>query len=205
MKVTLGEYLKKNVNVPNILTTIRLIMTPVYLGYFSSGLKYHALVVFLIAALTDLLDGTIARYCHQITDLGKLLDPVADKLMVLAVLFSMAIGNSHIPAVVPWTVVCIVLGKELLMMLGGLVMLRRHVVVYSHFIGKLAHVLFVAGLTATFFHEWFVEKAQGGMPLDLVLLWTAVGCTLCALVFYVGDALQKLRMVKGGANVDQTK
>ena len=198
MKVTLKEYLKKNWNVPNSLTLVRLIMIPFYLAYFARGQKYLALLMFLIAALTDLLDGTIARHFHQITDLGKLLDPVADKLMVLTVLFSMAIGNSHIPAVIPWPVVCIVLGKELLLMLGGLVMLRRRVVVFSHLIGKVAHVLFIAGLTASFFHDWFLANTTLRPTPDLLLLWTAVGCTLGALVFYVWDSVKKLRSAGDG-------
>ena len=88
---------------------------------------------------------------------------------------------------------CIVLGKELLMMVGGLIMLRRHVVVYSQLIGKTAHFLFVCGLTSTFFHEWFVVKCAGWfMTPDLLLLWLAVSLTLCAMVFYVWDAVKKL-------------
>ena len=120
MKVTPKEFLKRNLNVPNTLTAIRMLMIPLYLILFGNGMKYPALFIFLAASLTDLLDGMIARRYHMITDLGKLMDPLADKLMVLTVMFSMAIGNATIPAVVPWTTLAIVLGKELVMMLGGL-------------------------------------------------------------------------------------
>lgn len=193
MKVALRDFLKRNVNVPNALTALRILLIPLYLALFARGLKYQALVVFLAASFTDLLDGMIARRFHLITDLGKLMDPLADKLMVLTVMFSMAIGNSMIAPVVPWPAVCIVLGKELLMMVGGLIMLRRHVVVYSQLIGKTAHFLFVCGLTSTFFHEWFVVKCAGWfMTPDLLLLWLAVSLTLCAMVFYVWDAVKKL-------------
>jgi cardiolipin synthase len=197
MKVALRDFCRRNLNVPNALTALRMLLIPLYLVLFARGLKYPAMAVFLAASFTDLLDGMIARRFNQITDLGKLMDPLADKLMVLTVLFSMAIGNAMIPPVVPWTAVCIVLGKELLMMLGGLLMLRRHVVVYSRLIGKAAHFLFVCGLTATFFHEWFALRcADWFMTPDLLLLWLAVGLTLCAMVFYVWGALRKLNAAK---------
>jgi cardiolipin synthase (CMP-forming) len=193
MRVSLKEYLKQNFNVPNTLTAIRMLLIPVYIVFFCNGLKYWALGVFLAASLTDLLDGMIARRCHQITNLGKLMDPLADKLMVLTVLFSMAIGNRSIPSVIPWTAVCIVLGKELLLMVGGLLMLRRHIVVHSFWIGKIAHTLFITGLTAAFFHDRFVELCAGWtMTPDLILLWAAVACTLAALVVYVTDSAYKL-------------
>ncbi|HNW86054.1 MAG TPA: CDP-alcohol phosphatidyltransferase family protein [Candidatus Limiplasma sp.] len=199
MRVTLKEYFKQNFNVPNTLTLIRMLMIPLYLILFSNGMKYPALIIFLAASLTDLLDGLIARMYHQITNLGKLLDPLADKLMILTVMFSMAIGNAAIPPVVPWAAVCILLGKEFLLMLGGLLMLRRNIVVYSYFIGKAAHCLFIAGLTATFFHDWLAARFSGWpMTPDLILLWTAVVCTLCALGFYVADSIRKLN--RSGAN-----
>ena len=193
MKIALKDYLRQNLNVPNVLTSIRMLMIPLYIILFVDGAKFPALIVFLAASLTDLLDGMIARRYHMVTNLGKLLDPLADKLMVLTVMFSMAIGNAAIPPVVPWTAVCIVLGKEFLMLLGGFLMLRRHIVVYSYFIGKVAHCLFIAGLTATFFHNWLARACAGWlMSPDLILLWTAVVCTLCALMFYVVDSIHKL-------------
>jgi len=201
MKVTLKEYIKRNLNVPNTLTLIRMLLIPIYLILFSNGIKYPALIVFLTASFTDLLDGMIARRYHLITNLGKLMDPLADKLMVLTVMFSMAIGNAAIPKVVPWAAVVILLGKEFVMMIGGLIMLRRNIVVYSHFIGKAAHVLFIMGLTATFFHEWLAKKCVGWpMTPDLMLLWIAVACTLCALVFYVVDSVHKALHPKTDAN-----
>ena len=187
------EKWKKNLNVPNALTMLRMLMIPVYAVLFARGLKYWALGVFLLAGATDVLDGWIARRYNLITDFGKLMDPLADKLMGATALLSMTIGNRLIPPVVPWLVVIVTLGKELLMMVGGLIMLRRHVVVYSQLIGKTAHFLFVCGLTSTFFHEWFAVKCAGWfMTPDLLLLWLAVALTLCAMVFYVWDAVKKL-------------
>ena len=107
--MTAKELIRKNLNVPNVLTMIRLLLVPVYVVLFVSGQKYAALVTFLAASLTDLLDGRIARKYNLITDFGKLVDPFADKVMVLTALLSMAIGSSAIPPVVPWVAVIILL------------------------------------------------------------------------------------------------
>lgn len=188
------EYLKKNLNVPNVLSLLRLLLVPVYIILFVNGRKYEALAVFLAASITDLFDGLIARKYHLITDLGKLLDPFADKVMVLTAMFSMVIGNALIPPVLPWTAVIILLCKELVMMLGGLLMLKLGVVVYSSMIGKVAHCFFIGGLVLSYFHDWFVGVCVGWfMPLDIIVVWVAVALTLTALVFYVIDSVKKVK------------
>ena len=78
------------------------------------------------------------------------------------------------------------------MIIGGLVMLKHGIVVYSRLVGKTAHCVFIAGLVATYFHDWFVARCVGWMLTpDLLLLWLGVCITLCALVFYVSDAIRK--------------
>lgn len=189
------EYIRKNLNVPNVLTLIRLFLVPVYLVVFFNGYKYTALAIFLIASFTDLLDGRIARKYNLITDFGKLVDPFADKVMVLSVMFSLAIGSAAIPAVLPWSAVIILLGKELVMVLGGLVMLKHGLVVYSSMIGKIAHCVFIGSLVLSFFHDWFAQACSGWfLTPDLIVLWIAVFLTLCALVFYV---IKSIRTAKG--------
>lgn len=188
------EYIKQNLNVPNVLTLIRLLLVPVYIALFACGQKYAALIVFLVASFTDLLDGRIARKYNLITDFGKLMDPFADKVMVLTAMFSMAIGNGAIPPVIPWAAVVILLLKELVMIVGGMVMLKHGIVVYSSMIGKVAHCVFIASLVATYFHGWFAGVCAGWpMTPDLILIWLAVCLTLCTLVFYVTDSVKKAR------------
>ena len=69
--------------IPNVLTILRIILIPVFVVLFFKGQKMAALAVFCAASLTDMLDGYLARKLNQITDFGKLFDPLADKLMVL--------------------------------------------------------------------------------------------------------------------------
>jgi cardiolipin synthase len=71
-------------NLPNLLTILRLLLIPVFLYFLFKGLIAYALAAFVIAGLTDALDGALARMTGQITELGIFLDPVADKALVLS-------------------------------------------------------------------------------------------------------------------------
>ena len=182
--------------VPNVLTMLRMALIPVYWLLMSEGKMIPALCVYVAASLTDLADGYIARKYNQITDFGKLMDPLADKLMVLSVMLSMIIPMGGRPAILPWLPFIIVVVKEGLMVLGGLFMLKKGVVVYSMIIGKAAQFVIVCALLASFFYEYFDSI---GAPVYLWLLWAAVALTVCALVYYGMDALKKLRALKQNA------
>ena len=188
------EYIKKNANIPNLLTLLRLFSVPVYVALFVNGQKYPALFVFLAACLTDLLDGFLARKLNQITDFGKLVDPFADKVMVLTAMFSMTLGSAAIPPVIPWVATILLLLKEGVMVVGGLVMLKHRIVVYSSLIGKTAHCVFIGALVATYFHDFWIG-ALPAWPIspDLILVWLAVALTLYAMVFYIVGSVQKAK------------
>ncbi len=110
-------------NIPNALSLFRLLLVPVFVLVFLSGHAYAyyiAIGVLLLAALTDVLDGKIARKYNQITALGRILDPLADKLMVLAALFCLAkVGR------IPWIICMLYSAKELLQIVGGLFIYKR--------------------------------------------------------------------------------
>jgi CDP-diacylglycerol--glycerol-3-phosphate 3-phosphatidyltransferase len=98
------------VNLPIGLTLVRIVLVPLVTVFLISSSQVHALiaaVIFIAASLTDWLDGLIARRRHQVTTLGKLLDPVADKLLVAAALISLVQINK-VPA---WMVV-VIIGRE---------------------------------------------------------------------------------------------
>ena len=80
---------ESNINLPNVLTLVRILLIPVFIMLLIDPTPDRALaaaIVFVIAAVTDLLDGYVARKTGQITKLGRLLDPIADKLLVLSAL-----------------------------------------------------------------------------------------------------------------------
>ena len=176
--------------IPNVLTMIRLILIPVFVVLFFNGLRKAALAVFVAASLTDMLDGYLARKLNQVTDFGKLFDPLADKLMVLTAMVCQAIAG-----VFPWSAVIIVACKELYMVLGGVFMLKKGVVVYSNLVGKAAQVCFIASLVLAFFHDDFLSAGTKlfGLTPDILLLWITVVLALAAMIVYTVGVVRKIR------------
>ena len=177
--------------IPNVLTMIRLLLVPVFVVvYFRTTVepKYIALAIFAAASLTDMLDGYLARKLNQVTDFGKLFDPLADKLMVLSAMICQAVTG-----VFPWVAVIVVACKELFMVLGGLFLLSKDVVVYSNIFGKAAQVCFILSLILSFFH---VPLSQWGTRLDLILLWITVGLAILAMIVYAAEYLRSLKKPK---------
>ena len=175
--------------IPNVLTIIRIILIPVFEVLFFKGEKIAALCVFCAASLTDMLDGYLARKLNQITDFGKLFDPLADKLMVLTAMVCQTFWGP-----LPLVAVIIVALKELVMVLGGVFMLSKDVVVYSNYFGKAAQVGFIASLILSFFHERFVEGnvMLWGMTPDIILLWITVTLAVVAMVIYATGAIKTI-------------
>ena len=175
--------------IPNVLTIIRMLLIPVFVVLFFKGHKMASLAVFCAASLTDMLDGYLARKLNQITDFGKLFDPLADKLMVLT---AMVLQTFWGP--LPLVAVIIVAAKELVMVLGGVFMLKKDVVVYSNYVGKTAQVFFIASLILSFFHEKFLEGSVilWGMTPDILLLWITVALAIAAMIVYAAEAVKMI-------------
>lgn len=164
-------------NLPNALTILRLILIPAVCWLIAEDRMMPALALFVLASITDVVDGYIARTQHLITDFGKLMDPLADKIMVLSMMVILVIKG-----MAPDAAVVILVIKELIMVLGGLYALRaKKVVVFSKPVGKVAQFVTVAGLVLCFFHAHFVPPV---LPWHLIVLWAGVGLALVALVFY---------------------
>ena len=149
-----------------------------------------ALAGFVAAAVSDAVDGFVARVFHQKSRFGALLDPLADKLMVLSVMLMLAIKG-----IAPWAAICILLAKEALMLLGGLLLYRRNIVVYAMPIGKIAQLVTVVALIACFFHEHFVSPVP---PVHLYLLWAGVSLAVISLVYYAKQNGVKLFQAQSG-------
>lgn len=138
-------------NIPNMLTTFRIILVPIYLCFFYyTGEKYliYAGTVFVAAGITDILDGYIARKYDQITDLGAILDPFADKLMTFAVLISFTTAK-----LIPKWILLVMGLKEMIMITGGLILylFKGNQVVSSNKFGKIATVSFYMAILSVVF------------------------------------------------------
>ncbi len=108
-------------NLPNKLTILRLVMIPLFVAtFYLTVLPYNYLIsaiIFLLAALTDFLDGYIARKYNLVTNLGKFLDPIADKVLVSTALIVMLLPLTNEPALLPFygaIAVAIILARELI-------------------------------------------------------------------------------------------
>ncbi len=180
-------------NIPNVLTMIRMILIPVFVVLFFNDRKMAALAVFCAASFTDFLDGFLARRLNQITDFGKLFDPLADKLMVLTAMVCQTFWGP-----LPLVAVLIVALKELVMVFGGMFMLSRNVVVYSNYYGKAAQVGFIASLILSFFHDKFENGNIRvlGMTPDIMLLWITVALAIVAMAVYGTQAVKTIRKNK---------
>ena len=163
-----------NRNLPNILSFIRLLMVPLFVWLFFSGLPLWAAgTVFLLAGITDVLDGHIARKYGFITKLGRVIDPLADKLMQVSAFACLAIAK-----IIPVWVISILAAKEFCMMLGAALMLRKvKDVPPSNKFGKAASALF-------YFITLAVIIFDMSGTLQVVLLGGALALSVLAMVIY---------------------
>ena len=161
-------------NIPNLLTIIRLVLVPVFLFVFFSDLPngvFIALLIFLAAGFTDILDGAIARRFNMVTKWGAILDPLADKLMSLTVLISLTVSS-----IIPVWVLLIIGAKELLMISGATQLFRTGKFVPAKSYGKAASVLFYISIITL----EFINKSIG-----LLFIYASVLSSLFALYKYI--------------------
>ena len=130
-------------NLPTKLTILRLIMIPIFVAlYFIPQIPFNFLlsaIVFLLASFTDFLDGYIARKYNMVTDLGKFLDPIADKVLVSTALIVMLCPPTSI-AIVPWhasILVATILARELIVSGFRLVAAGKSIVIAADKSGKI--------------------------------------------------------------------
>ena len=169
-------------HIPNILTVFRLLLVPLFFVLFFAVAPIVALPISWLAAISDVLDGYLARRNGWITRLGKILDPIADKLMQGALLFSLVIAGF-----LPWLFAIPFVLKELAQAVCGFLMLRRRrVVVVSHWYGKVALTLFHLAVNFTVVFAALLQPLQFGVKIFLGALWlSALGLMMYAFVSYV--------------------
>ncbi len=156
-------------NVPNTLTLLRLLAIPVLAAVIYAGDQYNtmALILFLAIWVTDLLDGWIARHFNQITEFGKLFDPLVDKLFQFTTALML-----YIVGKLPFWVPAFIFVRELLMIIGSAILLRHgKIVVQSKWYGKLSTVLFVAAFAVFFVLP--ADKSHLGKYIFLIpVVWS---------------------------------
>lgn len=168
--------------IPNILTTARVAMVPLF-AYFMliENNPYAGALIFVLAGITDVIDGFIARHFNMITNFGMIYDPFADKLMQITAIVCLAVRN-YIPK---WLLI-IVIAKEVTMIITGGILYLRKIVVRSNWYGKAATVIFYAAVLCIIL--WGEDK----MPPPAIYAFVAIIilAMLFAAVGYVVDTIR---------------
>ncbi|MDR2360876.1 MAG: CDP-alcohol phosphatidyltransferase family protein [Oscillospiraceae bacterium] len=166
-------------NIPNLLSIFRLCLVPVFIVTYFDGGEYSGLrsvLIYGVASLTDVLDGHIARKYKTTSPLGRLLDPMADKLMTLAVLLCVTIDR----IIPPWALIFFFV-KESLMAVGGFIL--RHKlsdIPSSNLFGKISTVVFFAVCVIL-----IITNKSIPQPFPNILIAVAIVVMLLAFASYV--------------------
>ena len=168
-----------NFNIPNVLTTFRLLVIPVImvmLIYTDPFINFITALLFLIATLTDIVDGYIARKYNLVTNLGKILDPLADKLLVLMALI-MLIPLDRVPA---WMVAVIVLRETGVTSLRAMAA-NEGIVIAASPLGKYKNLFQVIATIGLILHHTYpIIKVRNVMlsfnfhKSGILLMWVAI-------------------------------
>lgn len=201
MKENLKALFSGCLTVPNLLSLIRILLIPVFGVLFYNGEALWAVVVLVLSGLTDLFDGKIARRFNQISELGKLLDPVADKLtqITIAVVIFLVLDKSQDPTMqwFKW-VFLFFLFKELVMILGGAVMLAIGLRPgAAEIYGKVATFVFYGVMVVVLafgpeigaLREWFTLPK----PVMIVLVIISAALTFVALLSYLPSTFRQFK------------
>lgn len=167
-------------NLPNSLTIIRIILIPIFVVILLVRIRYGdyiAALIFSVAALTDSLDGYLARKRREVTTLGVILDPLADKLLVTAALISL-VELSRIPG---WTAI-VILGREFAVSGLRAIKAEQGIVIPASWMGKLKTISQIAAILLVILEKSFEQLFS--FPLGLWMLYLAVAITVLSGIQY---------------------
>lgn len=174
-------------NLPNLLTTLRFFMIPCFLISFRAEGEYKLIsaAVFILASITDVLDGYIARKYNMTTKWGQLMDPLADKLMQIAAIVSMVISG-----ILPLWFIIVAAIKEALMILGSAFLAAKKTYVQANIFGKLNTVVLFVALCI------FLIFPGINRTVETVILCASITLSIFAMVTYTYSYLLKQKKFK---------
>lgn len=160
--------------IPNIITLIRFLLIPLYIAVNFSSLTYTneiAITIFIVAMFLDVLDGFIARRFDMITDLGKIMDPIADKCTMITVV-SCLVAKGKIS---PWLLGFILIKELTMIICGAFIYKKGKIVISANVFGKAATFLLTLYIVDSVLFKWCVDE----------LLFVVIGVMLLAFLSYV--------------------
>lgn len=179
--------------IPNVISFVRLATVPVFVWLFVTGRENAAVILYAAGAWSDFFDGYIARRTNSVSELGKLLDPLADRVFIAALIVALVVRE-----VLPWWLGLVVIGRDLILLSLFPLLERRKIERISvNFTGKTATAFLFLGLTLLALSE---TTWPGTGPMRVPgLVSTSVGAALywAATYLYGREAARKLRELKG--------
>ncbi|MFQ7473163.1 MAG: CDP-diacylglycerol--glycerol-3-phosphate 3-phosphatidyltransferase [Anaerovoracaceae bacterium] len=167
-------------NLPNKLTMGRIFAIPVFIILILMEYRYAAAIIFILAAFTDMLDGKIARKYNLVTNFGKLMDPLADKLLVMAALICLAeLGD------VPGWMVIVILGREFIITGMRQVAAAQGIVIAAGTTGKIKTVTQMIAIPLLILDNWPFSMLSVNIPMDVIFLWIALVMTIVSGTEYI--------------------
>lgn len=179
----------KIVTIPNVLSLLRLLLIPVFLTLLVSRDYGWALLVLAFSSLTDFVDGFIARHFNQVSRLGQLLDPAADRLFIVTTLIGLAWTG-----LLPWWLIAAIIARDVLLIALGIVLANhRYGPLPVHHLGKMGTFALLFAMPVLVLGEAFPATAAVAEPIGwAAALWGAF------LYWWAGAAyaLQALGMIR---------
>lgn len=167
-----------HMNLPNYITLFRVILIPFFINLMIYGYYREALLVFVVACITDALDGMIARLTKKKTQLGAFLDPMADKLLIVSAFVTLVLLGK-----LPVWLVIIIVSRDMILIMGSLIIYftTHNLKIEPSIIGKITTAMqFVTVTLALVLITYGTE-----IGLMTILQWTTAGVTLASGVQYV--------------------
>ena len=182
-------------NLPNKLTVLRVIMVPFFVFFMLTGVggaanKWIALIIFCVASLTDMLDGKIARARNLVTNFGKFMDPLADKMLVSSAFICLVAQNK----IAAWIVI-VIIAREFVISGFRLVASDSGVVIAASYWGKFKtnFQMFAIILLMLNLGENFPAYAGGIHIVEQILVYIALILTIVSLVDYLAKNIDVLK------------
>lgn len=147
----------------------RILAIPVFIVVFLMGYNYAAAVIFILAALTDMLDGHIARKYNLVTNFGKLMDPLADKLLVMSALLCLV----QVGDVAGWMVI-VILGREFIITGMRQVAAAQGIVIAAGTTGKIKTITQMIAIPLLLLENWPFSMLSFELPMDWMFLMLAL-------------------------------
>ena len=159
-------------------------------GGLQNALRYVALLIFLLMAISDGVDGYLARTRNQITKLGAFLDPIADKALMISACLLLASQRGHVNGFrLPPTVIVLIIGKDLFLLIGFVIvyLITSQIHIVPVFIGKLATTLQLSMVAGILIGPEASCVLPGWIWLLRTLWWSAAGTAVLATLIYIRD------------------